>query len=105
MRQDSVGANAQVSEDGTHVTGRQPRAPKLEGLSLMEKLQFVKSIRKLTTITFRRNPFVQTTAIIVGLAALIFGLLLGRIRLAEDLARATAAYFFSLWSVRGLVTP
>jgi hypothetical protein len=24
MRQDSVGANAQVSEEGTHVTGRQP---------------------------------------------------------------------------------
>lgn len=57
------------------------------------------------TITFRRNPFVQATAVIVGLAALIFGLLLGRIRLAEDLARATASYFFSLWSVRGLVTP
>ena len=30
MRQDSVGANAQVFEDGTHVTDRQPRAPKLE---------------------------------------------------------------------------
>jgi hypothetical protein len=30
MRQDGVGANAQVSEDGTHVTGRRPLAPKLE---------------------------------------------------------------------------
>jgi hypothetical protein len=30
MRQDGVGANAQVSEEGTHVTGCQPRAPKLE---------------------------------------------------------------------------
>ena len=30
MRQDSVGANAQVSEDGTRITGRRPLAPKLE---------------------------------------------------------------------------
>jgi len=30
MRQDSVGANAQVSEEGTRVTGRRPLAPKLE---------------------------------------------------------------------------
>jgi hypothetical protein len=27
MRQDSVGANAQVSEEGTHITGRQPSRP------------------------------------------------------------------------------
>jgi hypothetical protein len=30
MRQDGVGANAQVSEEGAHITGREPRAPKLE---------------------------------------------------------------------------
>ena len=30
MRPDSVGANAQVSEHGTHVNSRQPRAPKLK---------------------------------------------------------------------------
>jgi hypothetical protein len=57
------------------------------------------------TVTLRRNPFVQVTAVIVGIAALVFGLLLGRIKDREDLARATASYFFSLWSIRGLVTP
>jgi hypothetical protein len=57
------------------------------------------------TITFRRNPFVQRTAVLVGLAALVFGLLLLRLKSPDDLARATASYFFSLWSVRGLVTP
>jgi len=56
-------------------------------------------------IKFRRNPFVQATAVIVALAALIFGLLLGSIKAPEDLARAAASYFFSLWSVRGLITP
>jgi len=30
MRQDSVGANAEVSEEGAHVTGRGPGVPKLE---------------------------------------------------------------------------
>jgi hypothetical protein len=30
MCQDGVGANAQVSEESAHVTGHQPRAPKLE---------------------------------------------------------------------------
>lgn len=57
------------------------------------------------SIAFRRNPFVQTTAVIVGLAALIFGLLLGCLRNRDDLSRATASYFFSLWSVRTLITP
>lgn len=54
---------------------------------------------------FRRNPFVQTTIIIVGFAALAFGVLLGQIRNPETLATATASYFFSLWSIRGIVAP
>lgn len=57
------------------------------------------------SVEFRRNPFVQTTAVIVGLAALIFGVLLGCLRNSDDLARATASYFFSLWFVRALITP
>jgi hypothetical protein len=57
------------------------------------------------SVICRRNPFVQTTAIIVGLAALVFGCLLGRLKSDDDLARATASYFFSLWSVRTLITP
>ncbi len=56
-------------------------------------------------VAFRRNPFVQTTVVIIGLAALGFGLLLWRIKETEDLATATASYFFSIWSVRGIVAP
>jgi hypothetical protein len=56
-------------------------------------------------LTFRRNPFVQATIVIIGLAALAFGVLLGRIKKAESLATATASYFFSLWSIRGIVAP
>jgi hypothetical protein len=57
------------------------------------------------SVKFRRNPFVQTTAIIFGLAALLFGILLVRIKSTEDLIRAIASYFFSLWSLRALITP
>jgi hypothetical protein len=57
----------------------------------------------------RRTSFSKSvrwlTAVLVGLAALIFGLLLLRLKGPEDLARAAASYFFSLWSVRGLITP
>jgi len=56
-------------------------------------------------VAFRRNPFVQATVVILALAALAFGLLLGRIRETEALATATASYFFSIWSVRGIVAP
>jgi hypothetical protein len=61
--------------------------------------------RLTVTVAFHRNPFVQATVVIIGLGALAFGLLLGRIREAEDLAMATASYFFSVWSVRGIVAP
>jgi hypothetical protein len=56
-------------------------------------------------VVFRRNPFVQATVVIIGLAALAFGWLLGRVQETEDLATATASYFFSIWSVRGIVAP
>lgn len=56
-------------------------------------------------IDFRRNPFVQASVVILGLAALGFGLLIGTIRKTENLITATASYFFSLWSIRGIVTP
>lgn len=52
-----------------------------------------------------RNPFVQTTIVIIGIAALAFAALLGLIRATEDLAVATASYFFSVWSIRGIVSP
>lgn len=56
-------------------------------------------------VRYQRNPFVRTVVVILGLAALGFGLLLGRIEETEDLAVATASYFFSLWSVRAIVAP
>lgn len=63
-------------------------------------------IDKLTVkVSFRRNPFVQAIAVIVSLGAIVFGLLLGRIKKTEDLVMATASYFFSIWSVRGIVVP
>lgn len=56
-------------------------------------------------MAFRRNPFVQAVVVIVGLAALGFGVLLGQIKDPENLTTATASYFFSLWSVRGIIAP
>jgi len=56
-------------------------------------------------VKFQRNPFVQTTAVVVSVAALVFGVLLGGIRNRETLAVATASYFFSIWSVRAVVAP
>lgn len=41
----------------------------------------------------------------MALAAVVFGCLLGLIRETEDLAVATASYFFSIWSVRSIVAP
>jgi hypothetical protein len=56
-------------------------------------------------IEWLRNPFVRTTTVIIAMAALAFALLLGRIKETEPLATATASYFFSIWSVRGIVAP
>lgn len=59
---------------------------------------------KLTlSIQFRLNPFVQTAIVILSLSALAFALLLSRLRTLESLATATASYFLSLWSIRGIV--
>jgi hypothetical protein len=44
------------------------------------------------SVNFRRNPFVQTTAVIFGLAALLFGILLVRLKSTEDLIPAIASY-------------
>jgi len=59
------------------------------------------------SITFKlqRNPFVQYSAVIIGIAALLFGFLLGTIKEPENLAVATASFFFSLWSIRAIVSP
>lgn len=56
-------------------------------------------------LTARRNPFVQASVVIIGLGALAFGILLGFIKGTEDLAVATASYFFSVWSVRSIFAP
>jgi len=56
-------------------------------------------------LDFRRNPYVQVTVVIIGLCALVFGLLLGFINKIQDLALSTASYFFSIWSMRGIIAP
>jgi hypothetical protein len=56
-------------------------------------------------VSLRRNPFVRTTIILMIVAAFLFAALLGLVRETDDLAIATASYFFSIWSIRGIVTP
>ena len=56
-------------------------------------------------VTFRRNPFVQGTVLLMAAATVIFAVLLGLIRETEDLAVATASYFFSVWSIRSIFAP
>ena len=53
----------------------------------------------------QRNPFVQYATAIIGIAALLFGLLLGTIKDPENLAVATGSFFFSIWSIRAIVSP
>lgn len=53
----------------------------------------------------QRNPFVQYATVIIGIAALLFGLLLGVIKDPETLAIATGSFFFSMWSIRAIVSP
>lgn len=59
----------------------------------------------LVKTSFIRNPFIRSIVVIIGLAALCFGLLLGKIRESDKLSAATASYFFSVWSVRNIVVP
>jgi hypothetical protein len=53
----------------------------------------------------QRNPFVQYSTVIIGIAALLFGLLLGAIKAPETLSVATGSFFFSMWSIRAIVSP
>ena len=55
------------------------------------------------SVQFTRNPFVKTAVIILGLGAAILGIFLGFLKTLESLATATASYFLSLWSLRGIV--
>jgi hypothetical protein len=54
-------------------------------------------------IQFIRNPFVKTAVVILGIGATAFGILLVFLKTLESLATATASYFLSLWSLRGIV--
>jgi hypothetical protein len=56
-------------------------------------------------VPFSRNPFVQGTVVLMAVAVVVFALLLALIRETGDLAVATASYFFSVWSIRGIVAP
>lgn len=55
------------------------------------------------SVDYQRNPFVQITVVFLCLGALIFALLLLLPRTLESLAAATASYFLSIWSLRGIV--
>ena len=55
------------------------------------------------SIQFTRNPFVKTAVVILGLSAATFGIFLSFLKTLESLATATASYFLSLWSLRGIV--
>ncbi|MDD5655849.1 MAG: hypothetical protein PHF00_01145 [Elusimicrobia bacterium] len=57
------------------------------------------------SIVCRRSPFVQYSATIFAVAALIFGLILVAIKDRENLAIVTASFFFSIWSIRSIITP
>ena len=61
--------------------------------------------RLLLSIEFRRNPVVQTVVVMIGIAAMGFALLLSQVRDQEALAVTTGSFFFSLWSLRGIVAP
>lgn len=54
-------------------------------------------------VDYQRNPFVQSTVVFLCLGAFIFALLLLLPRTLESLATATASYFLSIWSLRGIV--
>lgn len=54
---------------------------------------------------FQRNPFVQLAVVFMALAAITFAVLLYFVRGTDELATATGAYFFSIWSVRTVVVP
>jgi hypothetical protein len=56
-------------------------------------------------VALRRNPFVQTTVVLMCLAAFVFASLLALVSDIGDLAVATASYFFSIWSIRSIVAP
>jgi len=53
----------------------------------------------------RRSPFTQRSAILLGVASLAFALLVGTIRSLDGLPQAAAAYFLSVWSIRGILSP
>jgi hypothetical protein len=51
----------------------------------------------------RRNPLVQLTAVVLCIAAAVFMVLIAFMR-AESLAPSVASFFFSLWSIRAILS-
>jgi len=52
-----------------------------------------------------RNPFIQAMCIFLGMTSIVFALIILIVTKTEALATSVASYFFSLWSVRGIVAP
>ncbi len=51
-----------------------------------------------------RNPLVQLTAAVLCMASTLFLLLIVRLEKIESLATSVASFFFSLWSVRAILS-
>src|SRR5262249_8953442 len=52
----------------------------------------------------RRNPLVQVTAVVMLLAAAIFVLVIPFMVKREALPTSVASFFFSVWSIRGVLS-
>lgn len=50
-----------------------------------------------------RNPLIQLTAVVLGLAAAIFVILILQLKTVESVATSVASFFFSMWSIRGIL--
>ncbi len=56
------------------------------------------------SFTFRRNPLIQLCAIVIVAASIAFAILIVRSTTTEALAGAAASSFFTLWSVRSILS-
>ncbi len=52
----------------------------------------------------RRSPLIQLSAIVLGVAGLVFLVIIMTLEKVELLAPSVASYFFALWSIRGILS-
>ncbi len=51
-----------------------------------------------------RSPIVQLTAVVLGVAGLLFLVFIIKLESIDSLATSVASYFFGLWSIRGIMS-